>query len=64
MVGDKLLDPETGRNAGALGFLVRTGYGRGEEQQIPQDGTRPDAVFDDLPAAAEWILSHGEAGEF
>ena len=37
-VGDKLLDVQTGHHAGALGVLVRTGYGRDEEQQI---ATRP-----------------------
>jgi histidinol-phosphate phosphatase family protein len=66
MVGDKLLDVETGHNAGALGLLVRTGYGKGEEQQIPEggNGPRPDGVFPDLSAAAEWILARGEAGDF
>jgi D-glycero-D-manno-heptose 1,7-bisphosphate phosphatase len=66
MVGDKLLDVETGHNAGAFGLLVRTGYGKGEEQQIAggEDGVRPDAIFEGVPAAAEWILARGEAGEF
>jgi histidinol-phosphate phosphatase family protein len=66
MVGDKLLDVETGHNAGAFGLLVRTGYGRGEEQQVAgeADGPRPDAVCDDLTVAAEWILARGEAGDF
>ena len=65
MVGDKLLDVQTGHHAGALGLLVRTGYGRSEEQQIggEANGPKPDAVCDDLPAAVEWILERGEAGE-
>ena len=60
MVGDKLLDAETGRRAGGRGLLVRTGYGRDEEQQLA-GGTvewTPDAVVDDLGGAADWILSH------
>jgi len=64
MVGDKLLDAETARRAGAFGLLVRTGYGRDEEQRIAgEPGNQPDAVFEDLSAAARWILERGEAGD-
>ncbi len=65
MVGDKLLDAETGRRAGALGLLVRTGYGRDEEQRIAGEspGREPDAVFEDLAAAARWILERGDLGD-
>ena len=64
MVGDKLLDAETGRRAGAFGLLVRTGYGRDEEQRIAGDTANgPDGVFEDLAAAARWILERGEAGD-
>lgn len=58
-VGDKLLDVQTGHNAGALGVLVRTGYGRDEEQQIGErPGMRPpDRVCDGFGAAAEWMLA-------
>jgi len=66
MVGDKLLDVETAHNAGALGLLVRTGYGRGEEQQIASEGNapEPDAVCEDVPAATAWILARGEPGDY
>jgi D-glycero-D-manno-heptose 1,7-bisphosphate phosphatase len=61
MVGDKLLDAATGHAAGARSVLVRTGYGRDEEQRIGGPGTdgadRPDAVVDDLAAAARTILA-------
>jgi D-glycero-D-manno-heptose 1,7-bisphosphate phosphatase len=65
MIGDKRLDVETGHRAGALGILVRTGYGRDEEQQIsdPLSGPVPDAVCDDVAAAADWILERGDAGD-
>jgi D-glycero-D-manno-heptose 1,7-bisphosphate phosphatase len=58
-VGDKLLDVRTGHNAGALGVLVRSGYGRDEERQIAvEPGDRPpDQVCDGFAAAAEWILA-------
>jgi D-glycero-D-manno-heptose 1,7-bisphosphate phosphatase len=64
MVGDKRLDAATGHNAGALGLLVRTGYGRDEERRIG-DGefAPPDAVVDDVRAAAEWLLARGSGDE-
>ena len=58
MVGDKRLDAGTGQAAGALGALVRTGYGREEESAIGEAGTRaPDGVFEDLGAAVSWWLA-------
>jgi histidinol-phosphate phosphatase family protein len=64
MVGDKRLDVETAHRAGALGVLVRTGYGRDEEQREGEATERaPDAVCDDVAAAARWILERGEAGD-
>ncbi len=61
MVGDKRLDAAAGQAAGGLGVLVRTGYGRDEEGRIA-DGSYPppDRVFDDLGAAAAWILGRVE----
>ena len=55
-IGDKAIDVAAGRAAGGGGILVRTGYGREEEEKLTTVGPRPDAVCDDLPAAAEWIL--------
>ncbi len=59
MVGDKRLDVETGHRVGARGLLLRTGYGRDEEARPGTAIETPDAVCDDLAAAAEWILAHG-----
>ena len=57
-VGDKLLDVQTGHNAGALGVLVRTGYGRDEERRLDAEpGQPPDQVCDGFAAAADWILA-------
>lgn len=59
MVGDKRIDVETGWNAGcAASFLVRTGYGAETERR---DGTalQRAVIVDDLPAAADWILTAG-----
>ena len=59
MIGDKLIDLECGWNAGVqAALLVRTGYGRKEEQKLAGNAARA-VVVDDLPAAADWILSQG-----
>jgi D-glycero-D-manno-heptose 1,7-bisphosphate phosphatase len=51
MIGDKLVDVEAGRAAGCRSILVRTGYGREEENRLPAG----IEVFDDLLAAAELV---------
>ena len=58
MVGDKRLDAETGRRAGARGVLVRTGYGRDEEQRDTAEGgwPAPHHVANDLAAAVPWLI--------
>jgi D,D-heptose 1,7-bisphosphate phosphatase len=58
MVGDKLIDLECGWNAGVKrSILVRTGYGATAESKTPE-ALKQAAVMNDLPAAAEWILTH------
>lgn len=58
MIGDKLIDLQSGWNAGVKqSLLVRTGYGREVERKADLNGA---AVVDDLPAAADWILNSGE----
>jgi histidinol-phosphate phosphatase family protein len=54
MVGDKWLDVEAGRAAGARGVLVRTGHGATEAAAA--DPARADAVLPDLPDAVGWFL--------
>jgi len=59
MIGDKLIDLEAGWNAGVKqSLLVRTGYGA-DLAQGAGDKLGRAVVVDDLPAAAEWVLSHG-----
>ena len=56
MVGDKRLDVETGHRVGAAGILLRTGYGRDEEQRDSEPGWQPpDLIADDLETAAGWL---------
>jgi len=50
VIGDKASDIELGRAAGALTFLVRTGYGARFENEVAAD-----YVVDDLTAAAELL---------
>ena len=60
MVGDREIDVEMGRAAGAVTILVRTGGGRKAEAM---EGVCPDFVADDLLAAAEWILAREASGK-
>jgi histidinol-phosphate phosphatase family protein len=59
VVGDKLLDLAAAARAGAIGVLVRTGYGREEELRLPDPefGRAPDRVCEDLGEAAAWIVA-------
>ena len=58
VVGDRWSDIKTAANCGATSILVRTGYGRGDEQYIgPQQEIQPDFKADDLLEAVTWILS-------
>lgn len=58
VIGDKLLDLETGWNAGcARSLLVRTGEGAVTEATSPPGTLRDAVVVDDLAAACHWILA-------
>jgi D-glycero-D-manno-heptose 1,7-bisphosphate phosphatase len=59
LIGDKLADLEAGGNAGVRkSILVRTGYGA-ELERTSAGRLGSAMVVDDLPAAADWILSQG-----
>ncbi|HEX4265740.1 MAG TPA: HAD family hydrolase [Verrucomicrobiae bacterium] len=62
VIGDKLIDLESGWNAGlAKSILVRTGYGA--ELERSADAKPLSAiVVDDLQAAADWILRNSGTG--
>ena len=55
VVGDRWHDIEAGRRTGSRTVLVRTGYGRTEEQR-PKAGVTADAIVDNLIEAVSWIL--------
>jgi histidinol-phosphate phosphatase family protein len=54
VVGDKDVDVELARNAGARGVLVTTGYGA---QHLAEGRVQPDYVAGDLAEAARWIVN-------
>jgi D-glycero-D-manno-heptose 1,7-bisphosphate phosphatase len=57
VIGDKLIDLETGWNAGVKkSLLVRTGYGA-ELERSSVAGLAKAVIVDDLSAAAGWILN-------
>lgn len=58
VVGDRWSDIKTAANCGARSILVRTGYGRGDEQYIgPAQEIQPDFKADDLSLAVDIILA-------
>jgi D-glycero-D-manno-heptose 1,7-bisphosphate phosphatase len=58
VVGDRYADMELAFRAHCHGIFVRTGYGLGEVSLHAKKWPRPpDAIVDDLGAAAEWILA-------
>jgi D-glycero-D-manno-heptose 1,7-bisphosphate phosphatase len=56
-VGDRWHDVEAGRAAGTRTLLVRTGYGASLDAAT-REGPPPDAIVENLAAAAAWILTH------
>jgi D-glycero-D-manno-heptose 1,7-bisphosphate phosphatase len=57
MVGDRLIDVQAGKAAGASAVFVLTGYGRRELVEHEADiTTTADRVCDDLAQAVDWIL--------
>ncbi len=57
VIGDRYIDVELARNAGARGVLVRTGYGEGEVAwHAAKWPAPPDFIANDLAQAVDWIL--------
>ncbi|MFB3854912.1 MAG: D-glycero-alpha-D-manno-heptose-1,7-bisphosphate 7-phosphatase [Vicinamibacterales bacterium] len=59
VVGDRWLDVQLGHAAGARSILVRTGYGRTEEERGPGAVAQPYAVVENLIEAVSVILGTG-----
>lgn len=56
MVGDKISDVLTGKNAGCRTVLLLTEEESVNLDEDDEEWPSPDYVADDLPAAVEWIL--------
>ena len=61
LVGDRFNDMEAGKNVGAKGILVKTGFGQGLLQDDGPDKAtpenKPDFIAADILGAVKWILS-------
>ena len=55
VVGDRLIDIQTGNNAGAVSILVLTGYGKEEQKLLQQNHVRVDHTANDLHDAVQYI---------
>jgi D-glycero-D-manno-heptose 1,7-bisphosphate phosphatase len=56
MVGDDLVDIETGKNAGCKTILVLTGKGRQAREQLPAWSIQPDIVSENILTAIREIV--------
>jgi D-glycero-D-manno-heptose 1,7-bisphosphate phosphatase len=61
VIGDKWLDVQLGERVGARGILVRTGWGRLEEEIRPA-GQQVHAICDTLADAVALVLAEGRSG--
>jgi D-glycero-D-manno-heptose 1,7-bisphosphate phosphatase len=60
VVGDKALDVQLGKAAGAHSILVLTGFGESSIEQCRQSGAAPDFVAPTIVEAVNHILHHLE----
>ena len=56
IVGDKLTDIKVAYNISAKGILVRTGYGKSEQNKLMDADIRPDYIAENLYEAVKWIM--------
>ncbi len=56
VVGDRIVDIQAGRNAGATTILVLTGYGPHTLVECREQGVIPDVVAVDIAEAVEFIM--------
>lgn len=62
IVGDKISDLGAGDAAGCRKILVRTGYGKEMEKELPNTTFQANYIADNVLAAVKWILSHKKSG--
>ena len=57
VIGDRIVDVLAGRNAGAKGILVRTGYGESSVAECADQGIVPDYIAPTVLEAVNFILN-------
>lgn len=58
VIGDRYVDIEMAKRAGAASVLVRTGFGQGEWEKFGSNGReQPDYVAGNVYEAVQWILT-------
>ena len=58
IVGDKLTDSKAAHNISAMGILVRTGYGKLEQNKLKEADIMPDHIAENLYEAVKWIIKN------
>lgn len=56
IIGDKLTDIKASHNISAKGILVRTGYGKLEQNKLRKADVMPEHIADNLYEAVKWII--------
>jgi len=56
VIGDKSSDIESAHNISAAGILVRTGYGKLEQNKLKEANIMPDHIAKNLYDAVQWII--------
>lgn len=55
VIGDRMIDVQTGNNAGAISILVLTGYGERERNLLPKNRVRAKIIADNLYDAMQHV---------
>ena len=58
VIGDKLADIKSAHNISAKGILVRTGYGKSEQNKLREADIMPDHIAENLYKAVKWIIKN------
>ena len=58
IVGDKLTDIKAAHNISAKGILVKTGYGRLEQNKLREGGIESEHIAENLHDAVKWIINN------
>ena len=58
VIGDRLADIKSAHNISAKGVLVRTGYGKSEQNKLRQADIIPAHIAENLYDAVKWIIKN------